>query len=255
MSEDTAPLGRSRAGVLDMLLAADAPLGVREVAQQMGLHPNTARFHLEALVDAGLAVREAEERDTPGRPRIGYLAVAEGPAGQRRYRLLAEMLTSLIAGTMPDPVAAAEEAGREWGAYLTEQPQPYQRLTAAEAIERLTAIMDGTRLRAARGDLHWGRRVSAVPAPVPVPRGGPEAPRRYLHAASRADARRTGPDARAGHRRRPGTVRGTQLVHRPPGGTRGVWRARAGSSRKLMARRHRPARRSPAASRPGWERD
>ena len=143
MSEDTAPLGRSRAGVLDMLLAADAPLGVREVAQQMGLHPNTARFHLEALVDAGLAVREAEERDTPGRPRIGYLAVAEGPAGQRRYRLLAEMLTSLIAGTMPDPVAAAEEAGREWGAYLTEQPQPYQRLTAAEAIERLTAIMTG----------------------------------------------------------------------------------------------------------------
>ena len=68
-SEDTALLGRSRASVLDMLLAADAPLGVREVAQQMGLHPNTARFHLEALVDAGLAVREAEERDTPGRPR------------------------------------------------------------------------------------------------------------------------------------------------------------------------------------------
>jgi predicted ArsR family transcriptional regulator len=140
-SEDTALLGRSRASVLDMLLAADAPLGVREVAQQMGLHPNTARFHLEALVHAGLAVREAEERDTPGRPRIGYLAVAEGPAGQRRYRLLAEMLTSLIAGTMPDPRTAAEEAGREWGAYLTEQPQPYQRLTTAEAIEKLTATM------------------------------------------------------------------------------------------------------------------
>jgi len=140
-SEDTALLGRSRASVLDMLLAADAPLGVREVAQQMGLHPNTARFHLEALVDTGRAVREAEERDKPGRPRIGYLAVAEGPAGQRRYRLLAEMLTSLIAGTMPDPRTAAEEAGREWGAYLTEQPQPYQRLTTAEAIEKLTATM------------------------------------------------------------------------------------------------------------------
>ena len=78
--EDASPLGRSRADVLDMLRAADGPLGVREVAQRMGLHPNTARFHLEALADAGLAVRETQDRDTPGRPRIGYRAVADGPA-------------------------------------------------------------------------------------------------------------------------------------------------------------------------------
>ena len=85
--EDMSPLGRSRADVLDMLRAADGPLGVREVAQRMGLHPNTARFHLEALVEAGLAVRETEDRETPGRPRIGYRAAADGPAGRRRYRL------------------------------------------------------------------------------------------------------------------------------------------------------------------------
>jgi predicted ArsR family transcriptional regulator len=139
--EDTSPLGRSRADVLDMLRAAGGPLGVREVAQQMGLHPNTARFHLEALAEAGLAVRETEERETPGRPRIGYRAAAGGPAGRRRYRLLAEMLTSLVAGTMPEPARAAEQAGREWGAYLTEQPPPYQRLTPGEAVARLTAIM------------------------------------------------------------------------------------------------------------------
>jgi predicted ArsR family transcriptional regulator len=140
--EDSSPLGRSRADVLDILRTADGPLGVREVAQQMGLHPNTARFHLEALVEAGLAVRETEDRKTPGRPRIGYRAVADGPAGLRRYRLLAEMLTSLIAGTMPEPGKAAEEAGREWGAYLADQPPPYQRLTAAEAVAKLTAIME-----------------------------------------------------------------------------------------------------------------
>ncbi len=140
--EGTAPLGRSRAEVLDMLRAADGPLGVREIAQRTGLHPNTARFHLEALVEAGLAVRETEERETPGRPRIGYRAVADGPAGRRRYRLLAEMLTSLIAGTMPEPARAAEEAGREWGAYLAEQPPPYQRLTAEQAVAKLTAIME-----------------------------------------------------------------------------------------------------------------
>ena len=140
--EDASPLGRSRADVLDMLRAADGPLGVREVAQRMGLHPNTARFHLEALADAGLAVRETQDRDTPGRPRIGYRAVADGPAGRRRYRLLAEMLSSLIAATMPEPGRASEEAGREWGAYLTEQPPPYQKLTAEEAVGKLTAIME-----------------------------------------------------------------------------------------------------------------
>jgi predicted ArsR family transcriptional regulator len=139
--EGMSPLGRSRADVLDMLRAADGPLGVREVAQPMGLHPNTARFHLEALVEAGLAVRETEDRETPGRPRIGYRAVADGPAGRRRYRLLAEMLTSLIAAAMTEPAGAAEEAGREWGAYLTQQPAPYERPGADEAIEKLTAIL------------------------------------------------------------------------------------------------------------------
>ena len=136
------PLGRSRGDVLDMLRAADGALGVREVAQRTGLHPNTARFHLEALVEAGLAVREREDRETPGRPRIGYRAVADSPRGRRRYRLLAEMLTSMIAGTMPEPGRAAEEAGRQWGAYLTEQPAPYQRPAAPEAVTRLTAVMD-----------------------------------------------------------------------------------------------------------------
>ena len=67
-------LGRSRAAVLDLLRADDRPFGVREVAQRMGLHQNTARFHLEALTEAGLAAREAEDRQGPGRPRIGYRA-------------------------------------------------------------------------------------------------------------------------------------------------------------------------------------
>ena len=137
-----APLGQSRARVLDLLRAAGSPAGVRDIADQAGLHPNTARFHLDALVDAGLAARAPKERTTPGRPSMAYRAVAGGePVGRRRYRLLAEMLTSLIAGMLPKPGEAAGEAGREWGRYLTEQPPPYQRLDAGEAVERLTATM------------------------------------------------------------------------------------------------------------------
>jgi predicted ArsR family transcriptional regulator len=43
---------------------------------------------------------------------------------------------------MPEPGGAAEAAGREWGAYLTEQPPPYQKLTAEQAVGKLAAIMD-----------------------------------------------------------------------------------------------------------------
>ena len=137
-----APLGQSRAHVLDLLRAAGSPAGVKDIADQAGLHPNTARFHLDALVDAGLAARAPRERTTPGRPSMAYRAVEGGaPAGRRRYRLLAEMLTSLIAGMLPKPGEAAGEAGREWGRYLTEPPPPYQRLDAGKAVGRLTATM------------------------------------------------------------------------------------------------------------------
>jgi predicted ArsR family transcriptional regulator len=137
------PLGQSRARVLDLLRAAGSPLSVQEVAGRTGLHPNTARFHLDGLVEAALATREPQPRATPGRPSMAYRATGGGePAGGRRYRLLAEMLASLITGMMPDPASAAVRAGREWGAYLTEQPPPYQRPSAGEAIERLTAIME-----------------------------------------------------------------------------------------------------------------
>ena len=137
------PLGPSRARVLDLLRAAGSPLGVKEVADRAGLHSNTARFHLDALVEAGLAARAPLARSTPGRPSMAYQAIeGGGAAGRRRYRLLAEMLTTMIAGVMPKPDKAATEAGREWGRYLTEQPPPYQRLEAGEAIERLTATLE-----------------------------------------------------------------------------------------------------------------
>lgn len=143
LSRDSEPaLGPRRAEVLDVLRAAGEPLGVREVAGRAGVHPNTARFHLDALVSAGLAARAPQSRPAPGRPSFGYQAVGSAAApGQRQYRLLAEMLASLIEGLLPQPGQAAAGAGREWGRYLTEQPAPYQRITASEAIGRLVAVL------------------------------------------------------------------------------------------------------------------
>lgn len=64
-----------------------------------------------------------------------------GPTGERRYRLLSEMLTSLIVRMLPAPGRSATEAGRQWGANLARHLPPYQRPGTDEAITRLTAIM------------------------------------------------------------------------------------------------------------------
>jgi predicted ArsR family transcriptional regulator len=135
-------LGESRGRVLDVLRAAGGPVGVQEVAICNRLHPNTARFHLDGLVDAGLAEREVEDRSQPGRPRTVYRATtADALAGRRSYRLLAEMLASLVAVVLPQPEKAAVEAGRAWGRYLADRPAPSQRLDTEEAIRRLTTVL------------------------------------------------------------------------------------------------------------------
>jgi len=135
------PLGQRRADVLDLLRTARSPVSVRDVAGRTGLHPNTARFHLDALVDAGLATRAVRPRDAPGRPSMAYRAVDSTVAGRREYRLLAEMLASLVAGVLPEPGEAAVEAGREWGRYITERPAPFQRPDACGAVAGLAATL------------------------------------------------------------------------------------------------------------------
>jgi len=142
---DGAPaLGESRARVLGVLQDAGAPLGVDEVAQRVGLHTNTARFHLEGLVEDGLAERTTQVRDQPGRPRVLY-AVMPGTArvGKRSYRLLAEILTSYLAAEIPQPARAAVNAGRAWGGFLAERPPPFRKLDANAATEQLVDALSG----------------------------------------------------------------------------------------------------------------
>ena len=137
------PLGESRARVLEILRAAPQPMGVQDVAARADLHPNTARFHLDGLVDAGLATRDPEERDQPGRPRMVYRAVAVDPGGGlRSYRMLAEMLTGLVVGSVPHPERAAVEAGETWGRYLADRPAPLEQIDDAEGVRRLVKVLE-----------------------------------------------------------------------------------------------------------------
>ena len=134
------PAGSRRAQVLGVLRAAGQPAAAAEVAEATGMHLNTARFHLDALVDDGLAQRATEARARRGRPRVLY--TAEGPApGARSYALLAEMLTGLVASRR-DARPAALAAGKAWGRHLVERVAPSVRIEQAEAVARLGRVLD-----------------------------------------------------------------------------------------------------------------
>jgi predicted ArsR family transcriptional regulator len=136
-------LGPMRARVLALLQDAGEPMTAAVVSERLGLHMNTARFHLDALTEAGLAVRDREARSTPGRPRVLYAPARSAPeVAHRSYRLLAEILTSYLADKLPDPAASAEEAGYAWGRYLAEPPPPFRHPAEPEALDALVQALD-----------------------------------------------------------------------------------------------------------------
>lgn len=137
-------LGVSRARVLSVLQNSPAPLGVDEVAERVHLHVNTTRFHLDALVGAGLAQRATETRNQPGRPRTLYAARPDAPrTGERSYRLLAQILASYFAAEVPQPSQAAQRAGQVWGGYLAERPAPFEKIDVESASRQLVDVLDG----------------------------------------------------------------------------------------------------------------
>ena len=142
-SSDVPVLGESRAKVLAVLQAASSPVSVGQVAERVGLHANTARFHLDGLVESGMALRSVEDRGAPGRPRALYTSTpGSARAGRRNYGLLAEILTSYVAGRVEEPARAAAEAGEAWGRYLAGPRAPFRTITAEAATRRMAEVLD-----------------------------------------------------------------------------------------------------------------
>ncbi len=131
--------GRLR--ILELLQKSSVELGIQELSEQVGLHPNTVRFHLGRLVGDGVVHRHLEGRTTPGRPRVTFTA-ADTRSDERSYPLLAKILASLMTDALPDAAQAATNAGRAWGHYLTERTAPYSRTTAPKAIGTLVGTLD-----------------------------------------------------------------------------------------------------------------
>lgn len=139
----TAHVGGTRARVLTALRVADAPVGVDDLAETLGLHRNTVRFHTQALVTAGLVEEGRQQNGGKGRPRAVFAATSDGArVGQRNYQLLASALVDHVARTSPDPAAAARAAGRSWGQRLavTTKGHPRRRTSVPAAVELLDAM-------------------------------------------------------------------------------------------------------------------
>lgn len=108
-----------RRRLLDLMKDATEPRHATGLADAVGLHPNTVRGHLAVLERAGLVRRTRESRTGPGRPRVLYSAApGSGEPDSDGYRLLAGVLVTSLQASASDPTAAAEAAGREWGARL-----------------------------------------------------------------------------------------------------------------------------------------
>jgi predicted ArsR family transcriptional regulator len=125
-------------------------MGIAELAEALGIHVNTVRFHLDKLAASGQVERVEPARGTPGRPALQFRAVRRMSAdGPRQFQMLAAMLTRGLAG-VPDGAKRAREAGAALGRELAEG------LSEEEAAGGLTgfldrlgfgAQMDGTEIR------------------------------------------------------------------------------------------------------------
>ncbi|WP_339346104.1 helix-turn-helix transcriptional regulator [Bifidobacterium apis] len=134
MSQEIQAHGRRRSGeeirsaILDYLHVAAEQTGTGVTAQQIGtafgIHPTTARFHLERLVQQGEAVRQGKDSNGQstgrGRPAVIYSPTSTNCAQE-------DMISSLciaLETACPDTGSrdrAALKAGKVWGRALARQ--------------------------------------------------------------------------------------------------------------------------------------
>ncbi|ODU20879.1 MAG: transcriptional regulator [Pseudonocardia sp. SCN 72-51] len=132
--------GGRREAILAVLREAAEPRSITDIAEVLEVHPNTVRFHLDALVRAQRVDRVQTVPDGPGRPPLRFRArTGMDPAGPRNYHFLAETLVESVA-TGPDPAAHARRAGLSWGQRFVDRPASSGNW--AEGVRSLVAVLD-----------------------------------------------------------------------------------------------------------------
>jgi predicted ArsR family transcriptional regulator len=133
------------------LSSSTAPLSAHDLADRLGLHPNTVRLHLERLREAGLVDVEPIHRGTVGRPQHLYFLADGAPSlgfDPPAHALLAGLLAALAERVGADP-ADATHTGRAWGVEAARRTRTGSCLRALEGelsrlgFEPATEAADG----------------------------------------------------------------------------------------------------------------
>ncbi|MDI6911606.1 helix-turn-helix domain-containing protein [Nocardioides sp.] len=109
------PLSPSRRAILEHLRDQPQPLTLAALVRITGLHPNTVREHLDALVRRGLVRRIDGRPQGRGRPAHLFEHVDHGHG---EYARLAVALADALALSSSDPTGHAAAVGEEWGREL-----------------------------------------------------------------------------------------------------------------------------------------
>ncbi len=137
--------GTSRWRVFDALRTSDEALSAPTVADLCGLHPNTARFHLDRLVETGEVRRSTSKGTGPGRPTLVYTVCETADSGEgREYEFLAEMLAGSLGAASNTPIDQARETGAARGAQFARSTAATPPSSAAQAKTELIDMLQAT---------------------------------------------------------------------------------------------------------------
>ena len=139
----------TRLRLLELVEASSEPVGVAELAAQVGVHHTSVRAHLARLRDGGLIEERTAAAVGRGRPKLVYLAAAGSRSPQLDtardpYRELSGLLTEAV-GTGRSPRRVGHDAGV---AVAASSPA----VTAIDTIQAEAAALGFEPRRASRRD-------------------------------------------------------------------------------------------------------
>ena len=135
-SDRGAPLDPQCQRLMDALLTAPGPMTVAQLGVDAEMRPNTVRFHLAHLGDAGLVSGVSARTTARGRPGVLYRATARAfDSGPQHPRLLTEVLMHHFLADAATPPPSVEDpqrpttvwerarrAGRAWSSHVETLP-------------------------------------------------------------------------------------------------------------------------------------
>jgi predicted ArsR family transcriptional regulator len=128
--------------LLETLRTRSAPWTLTEVSAESGLHANTVREHLDALLRDGLVRRSSAPPAGRGRPASLYQATDVDPGAAREYAGLATTLAAAIHHSSSTPTDDAVAAGKEWGRRLARARSDRPSGGAQAARREVVALLD-----------------------------------------------------------------------------------------------------------------